>query len=115
MIHKGLHLKVYDEYFDVDVHRPRQCEITGYVGRMVEVTHIDASGMGGRPSAHKIENLMALHKKLHEEFGDKKAYKSWLRRIHEEYMKDETPWAEKHPGDPILTFFLKKYNLVFGK
>jgi hypothetical protein len=38
--------------------------------------------MGGSKSADTIENIMALCRKHHEEFGDKKQWKEWLTKLH---------------------------------
>lgn len=60
------------------------CEIP-YCGKeAVDICHIDARGMGGNPAGDKdvIENLMAKCREHHEEYGDKKVWKDWLKTVH---------------------------------
>lgn len=110
MIHNGQHLKVYDLYFNVLPHE-RRCELTGRI--RPDITHIDASGMGGRQSAHVIENLMALDRVAHIYFGDKTEFKDWLREIHLAYMENMVPYYMVRPTDPVFMEFINKcYNSV---
>lgn len=101
MIHGGKHVRVYDKYFEIGPHNRRRCEISGTT-RMADVTHIDASGMGGRDSVHVIENLMCLRRDLHELFGDKSEYKDQLREVHAQYMEDRIPLYKRNPHHPLM-------------
>ena len=56
------------------------CEICG--SRAVDIHHIQRRGIGGNPDADKIENLMAVCRKCHIEYGDKKEHIEWLQKIH---------------------------------
>lgn len=57
------------------------CEVCGT--RAVDIHHIEARGMGGSKHADVIENLMALCRKCHVEYGDRKDIKDWLQGIHD--------------------------------
>ena len=96
MIHDGEHIRIYDAYFGLDgTRQARICEITGRPG--ADVAHIDASGMGGRPSAHEIGNLMALDPIVHRVTEGK--WKDWLREQHRMFMVDRRPTSERAPMD----------------
>lgn len=80
------HIKIYFDSlrypYDPDMYHP--CEICG--GKMVDVHHIEARGMGGSKLKDTIENLMGLCRKCHEKYGDKKQYLELLKRIHNEFL-----------------------------
>jgi 5-methylcytosine-specific restriction endonuclease McrA len=48
----------------------------------VDIHHIEARGMGGG-NKDTIENLMALCRKCHVDYGDRKMYKDYLKEIHQ--------------------------------
>ena len=50
--------------------------------RAVDIHHIHRRGIGGNPNADTIENLMAVCRSCHVEYGDKKEYLEWLQEIH---------------------------------
>lgn len=79
------HTKIYLEYFKFCESDYIPCEICKR--QAVDIHHINARGMGGSKSADKIENLMAVCRQCHIEFGDKKQYKEELKQIHNEYLK----------------------------
>lgn len=56
------------------------CEVCG--SRAVDIHHIHRRGIGGNPNADRIENLMAVCRSCHVEYGDKKEYLQWLQEIH---------------------------------
>jgi hypothetical protein len=74
------HVKKYFEYFGYDKNSFIECEVCG--AKAVDLHHIERRGMGGSKSADTIENIMALCRKHHEEFGDKKQWKEWLIKLH---------------------------------
>lgn len=82
------HTKIYFEFFGYGVGDYIPCEIPNCGKTAVDVCHIDARGMGGNPSGSKdvIENLMGKCRSCHEEYGDKKDVKDWLREVHKEFM-----------------------------
>ena len=68
------------DYFNYKIHEDVLCEICG--SPAIDIHHIEARGMGGSKTKDVIENLMALCREHHEQFGDKKQYKEWLTKIH---------------------------------
>jgi 5-methylcytosine-specific restriction endonuclease McrA len=52
--------------------------------KAVDIHHIEARGMGGDPQGKKdvIENLQALCRKCHNEYGDVPELKEKLKQIH---------------------------------
>jgi hypothetical protein len=97
-MHGGKHTKIYDEYFGTTCRRDRVCELFGTPN--ADIAHIEASGMGGRESAHTIENLMALCPAAH--LVTEGGYKDWLKEKHLEFMEDRTPAYEKGWDDTLL-------------
>lgn len=82
------HTKIYFDHFGYTGHEFIHCEIPGCDLRAVDVCHIDARGMGGDPQGKKdvIENLMGKCRKHHDQYGDKKTLKYWLRVLHIKFM-----------------------------
>jgi len=76
------HIKIYNNFFGYQSGDYRPCEICGAPG--TDIHHMDSRGMGGDPKGTKdtIENLMALCRKCHEEYGDKEQYDGMLYKIH---------------------------------
>lgn len=61
------------------------CEICGNAGN--DIHHIECRGMGGTKKEDTIENLMALCRGHHVQYGDKKQYKEMLKEVHLNFMK----------------------------
>ena len=59
-------------------------EISG--GEAVDIHHIHRKGFGGSKKLDRIENLMAVTRQEHIDFGDILEFKSWLYRIHKKQM-----------------------------
>jgi 5-methylcytosine-specific restriction endonuclease McrA len=78
------HTKLYFEAFGYGYADFIPCEICRT--KAVDIHHIDARGMGGTDK-DKIENLMALCRKCHDFYGDKKQYKDMLRREHQKNLE----------------------------
>jgi 5-methylcytosine-specific restriction endonuclease McrA len=74
------HTKVYFKAFGYDTNSWIGCEVCGSTA--VDIHHIESRGMGGSKNADTIENLMALCRECHVEFGDKKHYKELLVATH---------------------------------
>lgn len=74
------HTKLYMDHFGYVLDDFIGCEICG--SRAVDIHHIKRRGIGGNPDADKIENLMAVCRKCHIEYGDKKEHIEWLQKIH---------------------------------
>jgi hypothetical protein len=43
--------------------------------------------MGGSKTKDNIENLMALTRQEHEQYGDKKQYIDYLKSVHQNYIE----------------------------
>lgn len=56
------------------------CEMCG--AKAVDIHHIEARGMGGTKKLDVIENLMALCRPCHIEYGDKKEHIDLLKGVH---------------------------------
>jgi len=81
------HTKIYLDYFEYTISDIIPCEICGCVA--VDIHHIEARGMGGKKSKDVIENLQALCRKCHIEYGDKKQHKEFLNEIHKKWVLGE--------------------------
>lgn len=92
------HTQVYMRFFKYTKGDFIPCEISGR--RAVDVHHIDARGMGGNGEVDVIENLMAITRELHLEYGDKEQYMEGLIQIHESFILTSTPWMELHDKLP---------------
>lgn len=75
------HVKIYLDHFGYTGDDFIACEVCG--SRAVDIHHIDCRGMGGSKTKDKIENLMALCRSCHVEYGDKKQHVDFLMSIHD--------------------------------
>ena len=78
------HTKVYLNHFGYTGEDFICCEVCG--ARAVDLHHIFRRGMGGSKSADTIENIMALCRKCHIEYGDKKQYMEFLKEKHKDKL-----------------------------
>lgn len=78
------HTKVYLDYFGHGVDSFIPCEVCG--NRAVDIHHIEARGMGGSKNSDDIENLQALCRGCHIEYGDKKQHTEFLKKTHEHVL-----------------------------
>lgn len=78
------HTKVYLKYFGFTGEDFIPCEVCGK--RAVDIHHIEARGMGGTKKVDTIENLMALCREHHLQYGDKKQYMEFLIQKHKEKL-----------------------------
>jgi len=74
------HTKIYLEYFGYSDTDFISCEVCG--AKAVDIHHIEARGMGGSKAADTIENLQAVCRACHVEYGDKAKHKELLKQIH---------------------------------
>jgi hypothetical protein len=74
------HTKIYFDYFGYGLDSFIPCEVCG--SRASDIHHIDCRGMGGSKNKDTIENLMAVCRKCHIEYGDKKEHMDLLKGIH---------------------------------
>ena len=79
------HTKLYLKHFGYGGEDFIPCELCG--SRAVDIHHIDCRGMGGTSKKDSIENLMALCREHHLEYGDKKEYRDYLVKIHNSKLK----------------------------
>jgi 5-methylcytosine-specific restriction endonuclease McrA len=78
------HTKIYYDTLGYAIDEFVACEICGQ--RAVDIHHIDCRGMGGSKEKDKIENLMAVCRKCHIQYGDKKEHTEWLKDIHNKFI-----------------------------
>jgi len=76
------HTKIYFDYFGYDVTSFIPCEICEK--KAVDINHIKPRGMGGSKKMDNIENLMAVCRECHIEYGDKKQHIDFLTQIHKD-------------------------------
>jgi hypothetical protein len=79
------HTKIYMAAMGFDATDFIPCEVCQ--SKAVDIHHIDARGMGGGKAANTIENLMAVCRKCHLEYGDIEHLKDQLRTIHTHWME----------------------------
>lgn len=79
--------KIYLEAFGYSTTDFIPSEISGE--KAVDIHHIICKGSGGDPTGNsdRIENLMAVTRNEHLEYGDKKQYISFLFEKHMEFME----------------------------
>jgi len=80
------HTKIYLNYFGYDIHSFIPCEMCGMKAQ--DIHHVEARSMGGSKHADNIENLMALCRQCHIDFGDKKQHKEMLKVVHKVKMNE---------------------------
>jgi hypothetical protein len=83
------HTKIYFDFFKIEYDpvsgwHNAVSEISGLPSK--DVHHIDCKGMGGSKTKDNIENLMALTREEHEQFGDKKQHIEYLKEVHSNYI-----------------------------
>lgn len=78
------HTKVYLDHFGYGAEDFVGCEVCG--SKAVDIHHIEARGMGGSKKSDTIENLMALCRPCHVEYGDKKQYIDNLKAVHQKKL-----------------------------
>ena len=71
----------YLKHFGYGLHDFVACEVCG--AKAVDIHHIKP-GSTHKKLENDINNLMALCRKCHEDFGDKKQHRQYLQKIHDE-------------------------------
>ena len=79
------HTKIYMKYFGYGIDDYIACEVCD--NRAVDIHHIDARGMGGTKNKESIEEIMALCRQCHLDFGDKEQYMQFLKDKHNEVIR----------------------------
>lgn len=75
------HTKLYLDYFGYLTTDFVKCECCG--AKAVDIHHINPRGIGGTKEPDRIENLQALCRQHHQDYGDRKQFKNWLFRLHQ--------------------------------
>lgn len=78
------HTKIYLNHFGYTGEDFIPCEVCG--ARAVDLHHIEARGMGGTKNGDTIENIMALCREHHLQYGDKKQHMDFLKTKHKEKL-----------------------------
>ena len=71
-------------FFGYDVSDFIPCEVCG--SQAQDIHHIECRGMGGTKQADTIQNLMAVCRDCHINFGDKKEHKEYLQDVHDYFL-----------------------------
>jgi hypothetical protein len=79
------HTKVYMSHFGYALDDFIPCEICG--NKAVDIHHLECRGMGGSKDKDNIENLQAVCRSCHIEYGDKKEHLEFLQNIHNKLIK----------------------------
>jgi 5-methylcytosine-specific restriction endonuclease McrA len=80
-----IHTQIYLDYFGINEEDPFiPCEVCDK--RAVDIHHIEARGMGGSKKKDDIENLMALCRECHLEYGDIQELIPTLQELHQKRM-----------------------------
>lgn len=74
------HTKIYLKHFGYGGEDFIPCEVCG--SRAVDIHHIECRGMGGTRIKDEIQNIMALCREHHLQYGDKKQYIDFLKERH---------------------------------
>jgi 5-methylcytosine-specific restriction endonuclease McrA len=76
--------KQYFSYFGYALDDFLPCEVCG--NRAVDLHHIDCKGMGGSKLKDNVENIMAVCRQCHVNFGDKKEHIEFLKETHLNFL-----------------------------
>jgi 5-methylcytosine-specific restriction endonuclease McrA len=79
------HTKLYLAYFGFDQSDFIPCEVCG--SQAIDIHHIECRGMGGTKEPENIDNLQAVCRNCHIEYGDKKEFKEFLKEVHNDYKQ----------------------------
>lgn len=113
------YVRLYYDFFDYpyDPDYPVQCEIC--MQRAVEINHIDARKMGGRPKNDMdfIENLMGTCRACHVEHGDNPVFRDMLIALHFQFITLHRPdyAIQTHKMDvgPIKTTKIQRNDICY--
>lgn len=77
--------KTYMDFFGYEFANDIISEISEKLAN--EIHHIEARKMGGSKTKDNIENLIAVTREEHEEYGDKKQHMIFLKETHKKFME----------------------------
>lgn len=80
------HTKIYLDHFGYDTADFIPCECCP--SQAQDIHHIKSRGMGGSKHRDTIDNLMALCRSCHIQYGDKKQYREYLEEVHKQRLND---------------------------
>lgn len=106
------HTKIYMDHFNLIHHNEFIDELVGCVA--VDIHHINSRGMGGSLGKNDINNLMALSRKLHQVYGDKKIYIEFLKTAHKHFMEHGEPYLFFNPHHKAFDMLLKYPEFEIG-
>jgi len=78
------HTKLYFQHFGYTIADFICCEVCR--AKANDLHHIESRGMGGSKEKDVITNLMALCRDCHVRYGDRKEFKEFLVRKHQERL-----------------------------
>jgi 5-methylcytosine-specific restriction endonuclease McrA len=73
------HVKIYYDHYQYSECDSILCQVCGKIA--VDIHHIEPKGMGGKAGKDRIDNLIALCRKCHEDAHKSKLNKEDLRAI----------------------------------
>jgi len=82
------HVKLYHDKLGYYYGEFIPCEVCG--GKSVDIHHIDSRGMGGSGRKDFINNVQALCRHCHIEYGDKKQHIEFLIQKHVKTIERRT-------------------------
>lgn len=100
--------QVYCEYFGYHRYDFVVCELSG--APAVDIHHIDSRGSGSSRFKDNIENLMAITRELHTEFGDIAELKEILYLMHNVFMETRHSIFHFSPSRQDLLDWHKEYT-----
>ena len=100
--------QVYCEYFGYHRYDFVVCELSG--APAVDIHHIDSRGAGSSRFKDNIENLMAITRELHTEFGDIAELKEILYLMHNVFMETRHSIFHFSPSRQDLLDWHKEYT-----
>lgn len=97
------YIKVYFLAFGYDTEDKTQFVPSEISGKADDIHHIIGRGKGGED---RIENLIAVTREQHNDYGDKKEYMVLLLKIHRRRLQiNNIPF-----DDNWFEFYIKKYS-----
>ena len=100
--------QLYCEYFGYHRYDFVVCELSG--APAVDIHHIDSRGSGSSRFKDNIENLMAITRELHTEFGDIAELKEILYLMHNVFMETRHSIFHFSPSRQDLLDWHKEYT-----
>ena len=88
------HTEIYLKHFGYSTADTILCEVSSEVA--VDIHHIFPRGRGGSKERDIVENLMAVSRRVHIEYGDKTEHRLMLLEKHEQRLQEHgKPYNEQ--------------------